>query len=162
MNEKITSPEVRLVDSESEVLGVFSTHEAIKKASELGLDLVEVSPNATPPVCKMMDFGKYRYDNKKKHQQSKKKQKTADVKEIRFRPNIGQHDLQVKINQITKFLKNKEKVKLTLRFRGREIAHHNIGMEIINTAIQAVSEISQVESPPKIEGKQIIALLVAK
>jgi len=162
VNEKITSPEVRLVDSESEVLGVFSTHEAIKKASELGLDLVEVSPNATPPVCKMMDFGKYRYDNKKKHQQSKKKQKTADVKEIRFRPNIGQHDLQVKINQITKFLKNKEKVKLTLRFRGREIAHHNIGMEIINTAIQAVSEISQVESPPKIEGKQIIALLVAK
>lgn len=162
MNEKITSPEVRLVDSESEVLGVFPTNEAIRKARDLGLDLVEVSPNAKPPVCKMMDFGKYRYDNKKKHQQSKKKQKTADVKEIRFRPNIGQHDLRVKINQITKFLKNKEKVKLTLRFKGREITHHDLGMGIINTAIEAVSDISQVESPPKIEGKQIISLLVAK
>lgn len=162
MNEKITSPEVRLVDSESEVLGVFPTNEAIRKARDLGLDLVEVSPNAKPPVCKMMDFGKYRYDNKKKHQQSKKKQKTADVKEIRFRPNIGQHDLRVKINQITKFLKNKEKVKLTLRFKGREITHHDLGMSIINTAIEAVSDISQVESPPKIEGKQIISLLVAK
>ncbi len=150
------------MDSESEVLGVFSTHDAISKARDSGLDLVEVSPNANPPVCKMMDFGKYRYDNKKKHQQSKKKQKTADVKEIRFRPNIGQHDLQVKINQITKFLKNKEKVKLTLRFRGREIAHHTLGMDIINSAIEAVSDISQVDAPPKIEGRQIIALLVAK
>ncbi len=126
------------------------------------MDLVEVSPNATPPVCKMMDFGKYRYDSKKKVQKSKKKQKTSDVKEIRLRPNIGQHDLNVKINHVKKFLKNKEKVKITLRFRGREITHHQLSLEIVNNVINAVSDISQVDSPPKIEGRQIIAVIVAK
>jgi len=131
-----------------------------KKAG--GLDLVEVSPNADPPVCKMMDFGKFRYDSKKKTQQSKKKQKTADLKEIRFRPNIGDHDLKVKINHIIKFIKSGEKVKLTLRFKGREITHHDLGMNIINATIEAVSDIAQVESPPKTEGKQIVAMLVAK
>lgn len=131
-----------------------------KKAG--GLDLVEVSPTAEPPVCKIMDFGKFRYDNKKKTQQSKKKQKTADLKEIRFRPNIGDHDLKVKINHIIKFIKNGEKVKLTLRFKGREITHHDLGMNIINATIEAVSDIAQVESPPKTEGKQIVAMLVAK
>lgn len=139
------------------------THEAIEIAKKAGgLDLVEVSPTAEPPVCKIMDFGKFRYDSKKKTQQSKKKQKTADLKEIRFRPNIGDHDLKVKINHIIKFIKNGEKVKLTLRFKGREITHHDLGMNIINTTIEAVSDIAQVESPPKTEGKQIIAMLVAK
>lgn len=126
------------------------------------MDLVEVSPNATPPVCKMMDFGKYRYDSKKKAQKSKKKQKTSDVKEIRLRPNIGEHDLNVKINHVKKFLKNKEKVKITLRFRGREITHHQIGLSIVNNVINAVSDISQVDSAPKIEGRQIIAVIIAK
>ena len=139
------------------------THEAIEMAKKAGgLDLVEVSPTAEPPVCKIMDFGKFRYDNKKKTQQSKKKQKTADLKEIRFRPNIGDHDLKVKINHIIKFIKNGEKVKLTLRFKGREITHHDLGMNIINATIEAVSDIAQVESPPKTEGKQIVAMLVAK
>ena len=109
-----------------------------------------------------MDFGKYRYDSKKKMQLSKKKQKTADVKEIRLRPNIGTHDLQIKIGQIQKFLKSKEKVKLTLRFKGREITHHELGLNIVNTVIESVSELAVVESPPKIEGKQIISVLVAK
>jgi len=145
------------------VLGVVPTHEAIEMAKKAGgLDLVEVSPNAEPPVCKMMDFGKYRYDNKKKTQQSKKKQKTADLKEIRLRPNIGDHDLKVKINHILKFIKNGEKVKLTLRFKGREITHHDLGMNIVNATIEAVSEVAQVESPPKTEGKQIMVMLVAK
>jgi translation initiation factor IF-3 len=126
------------------------------------MDLVEVSPNATPPVCKMMDFGKYRYDSKKKVQKSKKKQKTSDVKEIRLRPNIGEHDLNVKINHVKKFLKNKEKVKITLRFRGREITHHQLGLAIVNNVINAVADISQVDSAPKIEGRQIIAVIIAK
>jgi translation initiation factor IF-3 len=126
------------------------------------MDLVEVSPNATPPVCKMMDFGKYRYDSKKKVQKSKKKQKTSDVKEIRLRPNIGENDLNVKINHVKKFLKNKEKVKITLRFRGREITHHQLGLEIVNNVMNAVSDISQIDSAPKIEGRQIIAVIVAK
>lgn len=150
------------MDQEGTVLGVVQTREAIAQARALNLDLVEVSTNAKPPVCKFMDFGKYRYDSKKKMQLSKKKQKTADTKEIRLRPNIGSHDLQIKIAQIQKFLKNKEKVKLTLRFKGREITHHELGLNIVNTVIEAVSELSTVESAPKIEGKQIIALLVAK
>lgn len=162
VNEKITSPEVRLVDQDSNVLGVFPTVDAIEKAKSSGMDLVEVSPNAKPPVCKMMDFGKYRYDSKKKVQKSKKKQKTADVKEIRLRPNIGTHDLNVKINHVKKFLKNKEKVRITLRFRGREITHHQLGLDIVNSVITAVSDMSQVDTPPKIEGRQIIAVIVAK
>lgn len=153
---------MRLVDQESNVLGVLPTVDAIEKARSSGMDLVEVSPNATPPVCKMMDFGKYRYDSKKKVQKSKKKQKTADVKEIRLRPNIGDHDLNVKINHVKKFLKNKEKVKITLRFRGREITHHQLGLEIVNKVITSVSDMSQVDTPPKIEGRQIIAVIVAK
>ena len=126
------------------------------------MDLVEVSPNATPPVCKMMDFGKYRYDSKKKVQKAKKKQKTSDVKEIRLRPNIGEHDLNVKINHVKKFLNNKEKVKITLRFSGREITHHQLGLAIVNNVINAVADISQVDSAPKIEGRQIIAVIIAK
>ena len=153
---------MRLVDQESNVLGILATVDAIEKARSIGMDLVEVSPNATPPVCKMMDFGKYRYDSKKKVQKSKKKQKTADVKEIRLRPNIGDHDLNVKINHVKKFLKNKEKVRITLRFRGREITHHQIGLDIVNKVITSVADMSQVDTPPKIEGRQIIAVIVAK
>jgi len=134
----------------------------MEKAKLAGMDLVEVSPNASPPVCKIMDFGKYRYDNKKKMQQSKKKQKTAETKEIRLRPTIGANDLKIKTAQIHKFLSNKEKVRLSLRFKGREITHHELGLNIVNTVINDVSDVSAVEAPPKIEGKQILCLLVPK
>jgi translation initiation factor IF-3 len=162
VNEKITNSEVRLVDQDGAVLGITPTYKAIEKAKLAGMDLVEVSPNVTPPVCKMMDFGKYRYDTKKKMQQSKKKQKTAETKEIRLRPTIGAHDLQIKITQIHKFLTSKEKVRLSLRFKGREITHHELGLNIVNNVINSVSDVSAVESPPKIEGKQILCLLVPK
>lgn len=144
------------------MLGVVSIDEALEKAADARLDLVEVSPQGDPPVCKLLDFGKYRYDSKKKVQQAKKKQKTSDLKEMKFRPNIGKHDIDVKLRHIRKFITTGEKVKISLRFRGREMAHQNIGMNIINSVIEQTSDIADTEVLPKMEGRQIIAVLVAK
>lgn len=161
-NEQITAPEVRLVDPEGKMLGVVSLSQAIIRAKDMGLDLVEIDPNSVPPVCKILDCGKHLYDRKKKSQTSKKKNKSIEVKEIKFRPNTGAHDLGFKTKAIEKFLKRGEKVKISLKFKGREISHHEIGMELINNVIASVAEHGAVESEPRIENFQITAVLVAK
>ncbi len=144
------------------MVGIVDLKDALDKASSSQLDLVEVSPGASPPVCKILDFGKYKYDAKKKLQQAKKKQKLIAVKEIKLRPNIGTHDLEVKLKHIKKFIAEGEKVKITLRFKGREISHRDLGMNLINKILVDTEDIAQAESKPKVEGKQIIAMLVPK
>lgn len=144
------------------MLGILSLEEALMKAKADNLDLVEIDPSSNPPVCKILDCGKHLYDLRKKSQNAKKKTKTAELKEIKFRPNIGKHDLDFKIKAIEKFLKKGEKVKISLRFKGREISHHELGMELINNVIEELSEYASVEAAPKIENFQITALLVAK
>lgn len=142
--------------------GVVPLNVALAKAEAAGLDLVEISPHSEPPVCKILDFGKYRYESKKKVQKTKKKQKVVEVKEIKLRPNIGKHDLDVKVNQIKKFIGSGEKVKITLRFKGREISHQEIGMNLVKGILEQVSDIAQAEVLPKVEGVQIVTILVAK
>lgn len=161
-NEQITASEVRVINHEGKMLGVLPLSQALAKAAEFSLDLVEIDPNSTPPVCKILDCGKHLYDLKKKSQNAKKKTKAAELKEIKFRPNIGSHDLNFKTKAIEKFLKKGEKVKISLRFKGREISHNEIGMELINKVIESVSEYGAVEAEPKIENFQITAVLVAK
>jgi translation initiation factor IF-3 len=144
------------------MLGVVDLHSAIGKAQSFGLDLVEISPNAEPPVCKIMDYGKYKYELKKKLNDAKKKQKIVEIKEIKLRPTIGEHDLQIKIKQIKKFIEEGEKVKITLRFKGREITHNEIGLNLVNKVIDELQDIAKAESPAKLEGKQILVMLVGR
>jgi translation initiation factor IF-3 len=155
-------PQVRLIDQDGTMIGLTPTHQALKRAQEAGLDLVEVSPNAEPPVCKIIDFGKFKYEAKRKLQMAKKHQKVITVKEIKLRPNIGQHDLDVKTKQIKGFILDKEKVKISMRFKGREMAHNQLGMALVKKIIDQVSDIATIEVQPKIEGNQIIAMLGAK
>lgn len=159
VNEDIRVPEVRLVDDEGEQVGIVKTSEALSKAREKGLDLVEVSPNAKPPVCRITDYGKFKFDRKKKLREQKKKQKVIHVKEMKFRPKIDQHDYNFKVDHIRKFLKNGDKVKVTVMFRGREIVHSNLGMDIMKQIIEDLSEISVVEKEPKQEGRNITMYL---
>ena len=149
------SPQVRLIDSEGENVGVKQTKEAIKEAYELGLDLVVVSPNADPPVAKIMDFGKYKYEVQKKKSEARKKQTVIVVKEIKIRPGIEEHDYQVKMRAINRFLEEGDKVKLTLRFRGREMAHHELGSKILDRVQEDLDSIAKVEQFPKLEGRQM-------
>ena len=144
------------------MLGVMSLTQALSAAKEQSLDLVEIDPNSTPPVCKIMDCGKHLYDLKKKSQEAKKKTKIIELKEIKFRPNTGSHDLNFKIKAIEKFLIRGEKVKISLKFKGREISHHEIGMKLITDVIEQVAPHGTVESEPKIENFQITTVLVAK
>jgi translation initiation factor IF-3 len=132
VNEDIRVDEVRLIDQDGNQLGVVATREAIIKASDVGLDLVEVAPNVTPPVCKILDYGKLKYENQKKKSEARKKQKTIDVKEVKFRPNIEQHDYEVKMRAMRRFLEEGDKVKVTLRFRGREMVHQHLGMKVLD------------------------------
>ncbi|MAM77644.1 MAG: translation initiation factor IF-3 [Rhodospirillaceae bacterium] len=155
INEDILSPQVRLIDSEGENVGVKQTKEAIKEAYELGLDLVVVSPNADPPVAKIMDFGKYKYEIQKKKSEARKKQTVIVVKEIKIRPGIEEHDYQVKMRAINRFLEEGDKVKLTLRFRGREMAHHELGSKILDRVQEDLDSIAKVEQFPKLEGRQM-------
>lgn len=141
------------------MLGVLSIADAIYEAKKSGLDLVEVSPQASPPVCKILDFGKYKYEAKKKAQEAKKKQKTMELKEIKFRPNIGEGDFNVKMRNINKFLDEGNKVKVSLQFRGREIVHNDIAKQLFQRVIEEVSEKSKPESGPKLEGRQMIMIL---
>lgn len=161
-NHQITAHQVRLVNHDGSMMGVVPIKVALEHAKAFGLDLVEVSPNAVPPVCKVLDFGKFKYESKKKMQQSKKKQKTVEVKEIKLRPGIGDHDLEVKLKQVKKFLTMGEKVKITLKFRGREITHSEIGMEVVRKIVDNTLDIAHTEVEPKIEGSQIIAVLAGK
>lgn len=139
--------------------GIVQRDAAIQKASSLGLDLVEIAPNSEPPVCKILDFGKFKYEAKKKKQLAKKKQKNVELKEIKLRPNIGENDLNIKIKQITKFLTEGHKVKITVRFRGREITHNELGINLANTIVEKTEEISKPESEAKVEGRQVVMVL---
>ncbi|MFC6687286.1 translation initiation factor IF-3 [Jhaorihella thermophila] len=159
VNEKIRAPEIRLIGADGENLGVMPPSQALELADEAGLDLVEISPNANPPVCKIMDFGKFKYEQQKREAEARKKQKTIEVKEVKFRPNTDTHDYQVKMRNVFKFLENGDKVKVTLRFRGREMAHQNLGRELLERVAEDVKEIGRVENMPKMEGRQMIMMI---
>ena len=159
INRQIRVPEIRLIDHTGENVGVVNPSDAIERAEQVGLDLVEISPNASPPVCKIMDFGKYKYEQQKKAAEAKKKQKTTELKEVKFRPNIDSHDYDVKMRSVTKFLEEGDKVKITLRFRGREMAHQEIGRELLQKIGGEISEMGKVESMPRMEGRQMTMVI---
>lgn len=159
INEQIRSETVRLVDADGEQLGVVPTREALEKAEEAGLDLVEVSPNADPPVCKILDYGKFKYEQQKKAAEARKKQKTVDVKEVKIRPGIEKHDYEVKMRNARRFLENGDKVKVTMRFRGREMAHQDIGLNLLKKMEEELVEIGKIEMAPRLEGRQMIMVL---
>jgi translation initiation factor IF-3 len=158
----INIPKVRVIDDEGENLGVMYTREAIEQANEKGLNLVEVSPNADPPVCKFLDVGKYRYEAQKKANLARKTQKTQDIKEVKMRPNIDTHDYDVKMRNVSKFIEHGDKVKITLRFRGREMAHQHLGMDLLKKVQDDVAEIAKVEAFPRLEGRQMLMVLAPK
>lgn len=144
------------------MVGVVSLRDGLERAAEVGLDLVEVSPNADPPVCKVLDYGKYKYDAQKRAAEARKKQKTIDIKEIKMRPGIDDHDYDVKMRSITKFLGEGDKVKVTLRFRGREMAHQELGMRVLDRVKQELDELGKVEQFPKMEGRQMTMVLAPR
>jgi len=151
-----------VIDHEGEQLGILTSEEALAKAGSVGLDLVEVSPNAEPPVCRIMDFGKYRFENSKKKQGAKKKQRRTQVKEIKFRPRTEVGDYKTKLGKLTKFLENGDKTKVTMRFRGREFAHQELGMELLKRVVADLEEIANVEQMPGMEGRQMVMVLGPK
>ncbi len=162
INEEIRAREVRVIDGDGSQLGIFSSRDALHLAEEKQLDLVEISPAAKPPVCKIMDFGKYKYEQSKREKEAKKKQKIISVKEVKLRPNIEDHDFDVKAKNATRFLKDGDKVKATIIFRGREIVHTQLGQKLLKRLAEHVSEISLVERQPKLEGKNMIMILTPK
>jgi translation initiation factor IF-3 len=161
-NQMITSDKVRVIDENGENLGVMYTREAIEQAAEVGLDLVEVSPNADPPVCKFLDVGKFRYEAQKKANLARKTQKTQEIKEIKMRPNIDDHDYDTKMRSVTKFIGEGDKVKVTLRFRGRELAHQQLGMDLLRRVQEDVAEVAKIEAYPRMEGRQMLMVLSPK
>jgi len=161
-NEFITVPKVRVIDDEGENLGVMYTQEAIDRAYEVGLDLVEVSPTADPPVCKFLDIGKYKYEAQKKANIARKTQKTQELKEIKMRPNIDDHDYDTKMKKVHDFIGDGDKVKITLRFRGRELSHQQLGMALLQRVAENVAEIAKVEAYPRMEGRQMLMVLAPK
>jgi translation initiation factor IF-3 len=161
-DDLIQAEKVRVIDENGENLGVMYTREAIEQANELGLNLVEVSPGADPPVCKFLDVGKYRYEAQKKANAARKTQKTQQIKEIKMRPNIDDHDYDVKMRSVTKFLEEGDKVKMTLRFRGREMAHQELGMNLLNRVRDDTAEIAKIEAYPRLEGRQMLMVLAPK
>ena len=162
VNEQIRDKEVRVIGTEGNQLGIMSSKEAMKVAEDAGLDLVKVSPNANPPVCKIIDYGKFRYEMTRKEKEAKKKQKTIEVKEIRLSPNIDQNDLTTKVNMARKFLTKGDRVKVTLRFRGRELAYVNKRKEVLDNFAEQLSDVAQVDEPAKFEGRSMIMFLAAK
>ena len=161
-NQMITVDKVRVIDENGENIGVMYTREAIEAAGELGLDLVEVSPNADPPVCKYLDVGKFRYEAQKKANVARKSQKTQEVKEIKMRPNIDDHDYDVKMRAIHRFIGEGDKVKVTLRFRGRELSHQQLGMNLLKRVQDDTAEDSKIESYPRMDGRQMLMVLSPK
>ena len=159
-NEQITASEVRVISSTGKQLGVISIREALNAAEDEGFDLVEVSPAANPPVCKIIDYGKLKYREQKSKKEAKKKQKTIEVKEIKMRPGIDTHDYNVKVKALSKFIGGGNKVKVSMRFRGREMEHQNLGFDLLKKLIEEVIEYAKVEVPPKSDGKQIMMILV--
>ena len=162
INEQIRDREVRLIGANGEQLGIMSARDAQKHAQEAGLDLVKVAPKAKPPVCKIIDYGKYKYELARKEKEAKKKQKTIEVKEVRLSPNIEENDLNTKVNNARKFLTKGNKVKVTLRFRGREMAHMQSSKHILDEFAQSLSDIAVVEKAPKVEGRSMTMFLTGK
>ena len=161
-DDMIQSDKVRVIDENGENLGVMFTNEAIEQANEIGLNLVEVSPNADPPVCKFLDVGKHRYEAQKKANAARKTQKTQQIKEIKMRPNIDDHDYDVKMRSVTKFLEEGDKVKVTMRFRGREMAHGELGMAVLRRVQEQTAEMAKIEAHPRMEGRQMLMVLAPK
>jgi len=159
LNERIRVPQVRLIDEQGNQVGVVPTYEALQMARDRGLDLMEVSPNAQPPVCKICDYGKFKYEKKKKEQQAKKKQTVIKVKEIQLRPQTEEHDLEYKFKNVRQFLEDGDKAKITIMFRGREIAYADQGFKMMKQLTELVKDVSVVEAPPKLEGKKLIMVL---
>ncbi|WQH17420.1 translation initiation factor IF-3 [Guyparkeria halophila] len=162
INDQITIREVRLVDENGEQVGVVDTDEARERAVTAGMDLVEVSPTAKPPVCKIMDFGKFKYQQSKKAAEAKKKQKHIEIKEVKFRPGTEDHDYQVKLRNATRFLEAGDKVKITLRFRGREMAHRDLGAELLSRIEEDLSNLATVEQKPRMEGRQATMVMAPR
>lgn len=161
-NDRIRVPEIRLIGADGENIGVVSPARGLALAQEAGLDLVEISPNAVPPVCKIMDLGKFKYEQQKREAEARKKQKTIEIKEIKFRPGTDDHDYDVKMRSVKRFLEDGDKVKITLRFRGREMAHQNLGMELLNRVRDDVGETGKIESMPKLEGRQMVMMIAPR
>ncbi|MBZ8133600.1 translation initiation factor IF-3 [Afifella sp. IM 167] len=159
VNDEIRLPEIQLIDHEGTNHGIIATDEAKAIAAEAGLDLVEISPNQRPPVCKILDYGKFKYISQKKAAEARKKQKTVDVKEVKMRPNIDTHDYDVKMRNARRFVEDGDKVKMTMRFRGREMAHQELGLEVLFKVRDQLGDISKVEHDPKMEGRQMIMIL---
>ena len=162
INDAIRAREVRLIDENGQNIGVVSKIDALARAEEAGLDLVEVSPDAEPPVCKILDFGKYKYQEQKKAAEARKHQKIVEIKEIKMRPGIDDHDYEVKMRAIKRFFEEGDKVKVTLRFRGREMAHQQLGMAVLVRVKNEVEPIAKVESEPRFEGRQMVMVLAPK
>ncbi len=159
MNEDIEARSVRLVGADGSMLGVVEIDEALGAAEAAGLDLVEVSPNAEPPVCKVLDYGRFKYEAQKKKNEARKKQKTIEVKEIKMRPGIEQHDYDTKMRSVRRFLDEGDKVKVTLRFRGRELAHQEVGRAVLQRVQNELGELVKVEQFPKMEGRQMVMVM---
>jgi translation initiation factor IF-3 len=159
VNEEIRIPQVRLIDQDGEMQGVMTAREAMQRAFQVGLDLVEISPNADPPVCKILDFGKFKYEQQKKRNEAKKKQKVIEIKEIKVRPNIDENDYQVKMRAMKSFIEEGDKVKVTLRFRGREMAHQDIGVRVLERIRAEMDTTSKVEQMPRMENRQMVMVL---
>jgi translation initiation factor IF-3 len=161
-NQMISVDKVRVIDENGENIGVMYTNEAIEQAAGVGLDLVEVSPNADPPVCKFLDVGKFRYEAQKKANLARKSQKTQEIKEIKMRPNIDDHDYDTKMRSVNKFIGEGDKVKVTLRFRGRELSHQQLGMNLLKRVQDDVAEVAKIEAYPRMEGRQMLMVLAPK
>ncbi len=162
INQYIRSPQIRVIDSEGVMLGLMSVSDALKKAEMSGLDLVEIVPNAEPPVCKIMDYGKYKYEAQKKAHEARKKQKVVVVKELKLRPTIDKHDLDIKIKSAIKFFEEGDKVRVSLKFRGREMARQDIGRAVVDRVLEALAEHGKAEYGPRMEGNQIVLVLAPK
>ena len=159
VNEDIRVPQVRLIDEEGEMQGVMSTREAMGRAFSVGLDLLEISPNAEPPVVKILDYGKFKYEQQKKKNEARKKQKVIEIKEVKVRPNIDENDYQVKLRAMKSFIEEGDKVKVTLRFRGREMAHQDLGVKVLERIRDDMDERTKVEQMPRMENRQMIMVL---
>jgi translation initiation factor IF-3 len=162
VNEDIRVQQVRLIDQDGEMLGVMAVHDALRRAYDAGLDLLEISPNAVPPVVKILDYGKYKYEQQKKANEARKKQKIVEIKEVKVRPNIDDHDYDVKMRAMKSFIGEGDKVKVTLRFRGREMAHQDLGIKVLERIRQELGETIKVEQMPRLENRQMIMVLAPK
>jgi translation initiation factor IF-3 len=159
INDRIEAREVRLVNQDGEMIGVVPLRDALERADEVGLDLVEISPNATPPVCKILDYGKFKYEAQKKANAARKKQRVIEVKEIKMRPSIDQNDYGIKMRKVRQFIDEGDKVKVTMRFRGREMAHQHLAINILEKVKEEMADVAKVEQFPKLEGRQMIMVM---